>query len=66
MDSLSEIEVLKKSLTYFKDQNGYLNDANEKLTIANRRLREYLEESNGSYQELIIASKEVLRRKRLI
>ena len=30
------------------------------------RLREYLEESNASYQELIIASKEVLRRMRLI
>ena len=65
MDSLSEIEVLKKSLTYFKDQNGYLNDANEKLMIANKRPREDLEESNASYQELIIASKEVLRRKRV-
>ena len=30
-----------------------------------RRLREDLEESNASYQELIIASKEWLRRKRV-
>ena len=65
MESLSEVEVLKKSLQYFKDQNGYLNDSNEKLMITNMRLREDLEEINPSYQELITTSKEILRRKRL-
>ena len=65
MESLSAIEVLKKSLQYFKDQNGYLNDSNEKLMISNSRLREDLEEINARYQELIKTSKEVLRRKRL-
>ena len=40
MESLSEFQVLKKSLQYFKDQNGYLNDSNEKLMIENNRLRE--------------------------
>ena len=31
---------------------------------ANRRLREYLEEVNSHYQELIAVSKEALKRKR--
>ena len=65
MESMSEIEFLKKSLTYFKYQNHYLNDSNENLTIENRRMRDDLEQSNARYQELIIDSKEVLRRKRL-
>ena len=65
MESLSEVEVLKKSLQYFKDQNGYLNYLNKTLMIANRRPRGYLEDINESYEELITSSKEVLRRKRL-
>ena len=64
MESISEVEVLNKSLQYFKEQNRYLNDSNEKLMIANRRLREDLEEIDANYQELITVSKEVLRRKR--
>ena len=50
MESLSKFEVLKKSLTYFKDQNGYLNDSNEKLMIENKSLMEDLEERNACYQ----------------
>ena len=65
MESLSKVEVLKKSLQYFKDQNWYLNDSNEKLMIENKRRREDLEDIYASYQELITTSKEVLRRKRL-
>ena len=38
VESVSEVEVLKKSLQYFKDKNKYLIDSNEKLMIANRRL----------------------------
>ena len=65
MESLSEFEVLNKSLRYTKDTNWYLNDSNEKLMISNKRLREDLEEFNANYQELITAFKEVLRRKRV-
>ena len=43
----------------------YLNDSNPKLMIANRILREDLEEIDTSYQELITVSKEALRRKRV-
>ena len=65
MEALSYFEVLKKSLQYYKAQNGYLNDSNNQLMLANRRLREYLEETNSNYQGLIAYSKEVLRRKKL-
>ena len=65
MESLLKFKVLNKSLQYFKNQNKYLNDSNYKLMIATWRLREDLEEINASYQELITASKELLRRKRL-
>ena len=64
MESLSDVEILRKSLQYFKDQNGHLNDSNEKLMIANKKSREDLEEINANYQELIIVSKELLRRNR--
>ena len=64
MKLVSEVEVLKKSLQYFKEQNIYLNDSSEKLMIANRRLREDLEEIDARFQELITVSKEVLQRKR--
>ena len=60
MKSVSEVEVLKKSLQSFKEQNKYLNDSNEKLMIANRRLREDLEEIDANYQELVTVSKEAL------
>ena len=64
MKSVSEVEVLNKSLQYFKEKNRYLNDSNEKLMIAKRKLREDLEEIDANYQELITVSKEVLQRKR--
>ena len=66
MESLSEVEVLKKSLQSFKEHNKHLNDFNEKLMIANKKLCEDLEEIDTSYQELISVSKEALRRKRVI
>ena len=43
METVLEIEVLKRSLQHYKSQNGYLNDSNDKLMKSNIRLREYLE-----------------------
>ena len=60
----SEVEILKKSLHQYKIQNEYLNDANDKLTQVNRRLREDLEEVNVHYQELIIVTNEASKRKK--
>ena len=65
METVSKIEVLKISLQHYKYQNEYLNDFNDKLMQENIRLREYLEETNANYQELIISAKEVMRRNKL-
>ena len=43
-----------------------MQETNDGLIIANRRLREDLEEVNDHYQELIAVSKEALNRKRII
>ena len=42
----------------------YLQETNDGLILANRILREYLQEVNDPYQELIAVSKEALKRKR--
>ena len=41
-----------------------MQETNDGLVIANRRLREDLEEVNNDYQELITVSREALKRKR--
>ena len=41
-----------------------MHETNEGLVVTKRRLREYLEEINNHYQELIVVSKEALKRKR--
>ena len=41
-----------------------MQETNDGLVMANRRLREDLDEVNNHYQELIAVSKEALKRKR--
>ena len=41
----------------------YLQETNDGLILANRRLREDLQEVNEHFQELIVVSKEALKRK---
>ena len=41
-----------------------MQETNDGLVMANRRLREDLDEVNSHYQELIAVSKEALKRKR--
>ena len=60
----SENENLQRSIKQYKNQIEYLHESNEGLVTANRRLREDLEEVNSHYQELILVSKEALKRKR--
>ena len=43
-----------------------MHETNDGLVMANRRLREDLDEVNSHYQELIAVSKEALKRKRNI
>ena len=41
-----------------------MNETNEGFVMANKRLREDLEDINTHYQDLIVVSKEALKRKR--
>ena len=60
----SENENLQRRIKQYKYQIEYLHETNEGLVIANKRLREDLEEVNSHYQELITVYKEALKRKR--
>ena len=55
---------MQRALKQYKYQMEYLQETNDGLILANRRLREDLQEVNDHYQELIAVSKEALRRKR--
>ena len=59
-----EKENLQRSVKQYKYQVEYLQETNDGLFIANRKLREDLEEVNNHYQELITVSREALKRKR--
>ena len=60
----SEKENLKRTIKQYKHQVEYMQETSDGLIIANKRLREDLEEVNDHYQELIAVSKEALKRKR--
>ena len=58
-----ENENLQRSIKQYKYQIEFLHETNEGLVVANKILREDLEEVNSHYQELIAVSKEALKRK---
>ena len=60
----SEKENLQRRVKQYKYQVEYMQETNDGLVMANRRLREDLEEVNSHYQELITVSREELKRKR--
>ena len=60
----SEKENLQRAIKQYKHQIEYMQETNDGLIIANKRLKEDLEEVNDHYQELIADSKEALKRKR--
>ena len=62
----SEKENLQRSVKQYKYQIEYMQETNDRLATANMKLREELEEVNHHYQELIIVSREALKRKRKI
>ena len=59
-----ESENLQRSIKQYKYQIEFLPETNEGLVVANKKLREDLEEINSHYQELIVVSKEAVKRKR--
>ena len=60
----SEADNIKKTMKQCKYQIGYLSETNEGFVMANKRLREDLDDINKHYQELISISKEDLKRNR--
>ena len=60
----SDKENMQRAIKQYKDQMDYLQETNDGLILANKRLREDLQEVNDHYQELIVVSKEALKRKK--
>lgn len=60
----SDMENLQRTIKQYRHQMKCMQETNDALVLANRRLREDLQEVNENYQELITVSKEALKRKR--
>ena len=60
----SEKENLQRTIKYYKHQLEYMQETSDGLIMANKRLREDIEEVNNHYEELIAVSKEALKRKK--
>ena len=60
----SKTENLNKNVKQYKYHIGFLSETNDGLVMTNRRLRNDLNDINTHYQELIVVSKEALKRKR--
>ena len=57
-------ENLQKTVRQYRQQMTYMQDVNDGLMMANRRLREDLQDVNDHFQELTTVAKEALKRKR--
>ena len=66
VDVIPELVQIRKFMMYYKDQNKYLQDLNQNLMVANKILREDLEEKEVDYQKLVIISKDMLKKKRAL
>ena len=62
----SDRENMQRAIKQYRYQMEYLQETNDGLSLANKRLREYLQEVNEHYQELIAIYKEDLKIKRSI
>ena len=60
----SELNQCQRSLQIYKEQTKYLQDINEKLLVANKRLREDMEEKEAAFQKLLMVSRNILKEKR--
>ena len=60
----SETKNLQKTVKQYKYQIDFLSETNEGLVMTNWKLREDLNEIHTHYQDLIIVSKESLKRNR--
>ena len=58
-----ELNQIKKYLQSYKEQTKFLQNINESLMTANKRLREDLGEKETDYQNLLLISRDILREK---
>ena len=56
----------KRSLQTYKEQTKYLQDINDKLMVANKRIHEDMEDKQAEYQKPLVISKDILKEKRAI
>ena len=63
VDVIPELVQMRKFMVSYKEQNKYLQDLNENLMLANKRLREDLEEKEADYQKLVSISKDMPKKK---
>ena len=63
---IPKLNQIKKSLQYYKEKTKFLQNINENLMTANKRLWEYLEEKETDYQNILLISKDILKEKRAI
>ena len=57
---------MKKSLQTYKEHAKFLQNINEKLMTANKRLHGELEEKETDYQKFLSISNDILKEKRSI
>ena len=60
----SDKQNLQRTIKQYKHQMDYMQEVNDGMILANKKLREDLQEVNEHYQELTVVSKEALKRKR--
>ena len=61
-----ELNQIKKYLQTYKEHAKFLQNINEKLMTANKRLWEYLEKKETDYEKWLLTSKDILKEKRAI
>jgi len=64
IDITPELGQCQRSLQTYKEQTRYLQDINEKLMVASKRLREDMEEKEAEFQKLLMVSRNILKEKR--
>ena len=58
-----ELNQCNRSLQTYKEQTKYLQEINEKLMVANKRLWEDMEDKEAEYQKLLVISNDILKEK---
>ena len=64
IDVTPELGQCQRSLQTYKEQTRYLQEINEKLLVANKRLREDMEEKEAEFQKILMVSRNILKEKR--